>query len=343
MEKHISTLTSTRFFAAILVVIYHFGTSVFPFSYLPGFFNSGYVCVSYFFVLSGFILYYVNYGKDVDHKDFLSKRAARILPMYYVALLLQIFLVIYESGSLKGQWGAAISNVLLVQASIPKYAFTLNLPAWSLSVEAFFYILFPLLFVWQRKRPGLFLLSALLAYIGSQLVMGYKYPYDEKLHHTMHLFLFYHPVMHINQFLIGMLTGHFYYRYKDKLRGRKWLLFIVAATLFICMSWRPGWISYQVGLLALLFALLIMLLSTNEPKILANRTLVVLGEASYSIYILHHPLYQWMSKLNHGYLGEEPFFYLYIVVLMMLSVLGYFIIEIPMRRRITRWLVVKAK
>lgn len=343
MEKQINALTSTRFFAAILVVIHHFGKTVTPFCYAPDFFDNGNLCVSYFFVLSGFILYYVNQGKEIGYKDFVSKRAARILPMYYTAFILQVLLLVYEAGTISGARGPIISSALLVQAFIPKYANLLNMPGWSLSVEAFFYVTFPLLLIWQRKSNKGFLWFAVLVYVASQLLMGYKYPYDEVAHPTMHQFLFFNPVMHINQFLIGMLSGHFYYQYRGKLKGQKILLYVVLAILFVCLAWRPYWISYQVGLLAPLFAILIMLLAAQDPKWLQNKTLVILGEASYSIYILHFPFYKWMYALNNGYLAEEFLFYIYAITLTLVSVLCYFAIERPMRRRITRWLLAPSR
>lgn len=155
-------LTFTRFIAALGVVFLHYGApsivKLIPesgkiFLYL----NS---LVSYFFLLSGFILVISSTTKSnlTTNRQFWLNRFARIYPLYLFALLLAAFLLAtmgdqqffyVKSSFIK----PASASVLLVQAWIPDYAFYLNYPRWSLSVEALFYVLFPFLFRALKSVP----------------------------------------------------------------------------------------------------------------------------------------------------------------------------------------------
>src|SRR4051812_17074411 len=90
----IDSLTSTRAVAAIMVFIHHFGREIFPFSKWPKVFSSGNLAVSYFFVLSGFVLYIGYHGKNFSYGDFLKRRIARIVPIYEIALFLAVFFAV---------------------------------------------------------------------------------------------------------------------------------------------------------------------------------------------------------------------------------------------------------
>ena len=89
----------------------------------------------------------VAYGKKqkpFNTAEYLTNRAARILPLYYTAMLLMIVYyfirvnVLHTPSDYELNSGDTFLNTLLVQAWVPGKAFTLNRPAWSLSVEAFF-------------------------------------------------------------------------------------------------------------------------------------------------------------------------------------------------------------
>jgi len=90
LRPSIPALTSLRFFAALVVVLNHYDArqALLPFAI----FDRGYEAVTFFFVLSGFILTYVHCtGPDlrqlnISSRVFMVARAARILPAYYLAL-----------------------------------------------------------------------------------------------------------------------------------------------------------------------------------------------------------------------------------------------------------------
>jgi peptidoglycan/LPS O-acetylase OafA/YrhL len=345
MNKQLNALTSTRFFAAILVVIHHFGRDAVPFKHARSFFSNGNLSVSYFFVLSGFILYYANNERQLNYREFVSKRAARILPMYYFALIIEVLLMLHGliiapgSGVYPVFWHELLYSSLLIQSCIPNYPLCLNLPAWSLSIEAFFYILFPLLLLFERKNFKFFLLFTTILFIVTQALHIYYFPEKNTLPSPKVDFLFFNPLMHVNQFLIGMLGGYFFKRHWEWFQGKKMLPALLVILILLCMAFRPAQISYQTGLLAPLFALAIMSIAAVNPRILQSRPLVILGNASYGIYILQYPLYQWADIFNHSYFPQPALFWIYLPCLVAISIIGYYLVEKPLRKKVTGWLL----
>ena len=136
-------LTSLRFFAALMIV-YHHSTGQFGIKGISGInFGQG---VSFFFVLSGFILAYVYPKLEswIEIKRFLRARVARLWPGYVASFLLGFWLAPYA-------WDTkiAITNLLMVQAWIPmsSYYFSYNAVSWSISTEFFFYFIFSFLII----------------------------------------------------------------------------------------------------------------------------------------------------------------------------------------------------
>src|SRR5258708_37600251 len=162
-----------RFFAAFHVVIFHFqAMQIFigPASFQK-LSSIGYVGVSFFFVLSEFMLLHTYAGQPMILKSFWRARFARIYPAYafsllvtapfffYAVLTMNIPFFVWAKSHLKLASALVLS---LLQAWVPQAALTWNAVAWSLSVEAFFYVLFPflVLFLVRCSQPQLLLVAA---------------------------------------------------------------------------------------------------------------------------------------------------------------------------------------
>src|SRR5882724_11283732 len=126
----------------------------------------GYVGVSFFFVLSGFILVFTYAGRDTPARDFWRARFARIYPAFAFSLLLTGPFFFFAALMLNVPFFAWFSThlklvvllvPLLLQAWVPLASLAWNSVAWSLSDEAFFYLLFPFLkkSLLKIKLPGL--------------------------------------------------------------------------------------------------------------------------------------------------------------------------------------------
>src|SRR5437763_10072877 len=143
---NLKALTSVRFFAALHVALYHLVRPFDLWGPLAPLFSSGYVAVSFFFLLSGFILTYshaLEYerGKGNPTKFYVA-RFARIYPVYLLTTLAAGWIM-------RGQFDkpihivAFLADLLALQTWSVRTANFFNIPAWSISTEAFFYFVFP--------------------------------------------------------------------------------------------------------------------------------------------------------------------------------------------------------
>lgn len=159
INKLIKPLTSLRFIFALMVFAFHL-TSVQTISkplslVYCNILYEGYIGVSFFFILSGFILAY-NYQnllitKKISKYAFWKARIARIYPMHIFTFILAIPLIIYADKEFFNNGvfyiEHAIPNIFLIQNFIPDYSFNhaFNAPSWAISNEMFFYLMFPLI------------------------------------------------------------------------------------------------------------------------------------------------------------------------------------------------------
>jgi len=181
-KAFIKLLTGLHFVAALIVVMHHFlhinvsgeshGIGHLLKKLVNNFASAGFVGVSFFFVLSGFILTYTYLGRPgqvaINRRDFWIARVARVYPTYLFALA--VAAVPFWRG-----WGGvntvcatprivtALTTPVLLQAWTPCAWAWWNAPGWSLSAEAFFYLLFPLIAV-PIVRLGRRQLCAVMAF-----------------------------------------------------------------------------------------------------------------------------------------------------------------------------------
>ena len=341
MKPQIKALTATRAVAAIMVVIHHFGSDIFPFSLSGNIFHSGDIAVSYFFVLSGFVLYISYNGVKISYGDYIKKRIGRIAPVYLLALALMVcFVVGYKDYVLNLHALKEIAlSAMFLQAYVPSYPLALNSPAWSLSVEMFFYILFPFLLLLLNKNLKVFVGITVALFLISQY-FHLKYcpaPYRWSLPDSIVDTVFFNPVMHINQFLIGMAGGYLFENNKFTPGNFKWSSLVFFVIIILLIAFRPENISYQAGLIAPAFMLFILCTAISNPKILNAGGFVFLGEISYGIYILQFPVIKFLEAVNagHWHIPNQYFFFISLGVLLAAASFTYYYVEKPLRRKIS--------
>ena len=346
-------ITFTRFIAAFTVVFFHYGQQTFPANVpiLGQALQAGPIAVNYFYLLSGFIMAIAYFATEPDKptlnkKKYWIARFARIYPVYLIALLLIAATKVSESGF----FNELLLSLGLLQSWIPAYPLTLNAPGWSLSVEAFFYLTFPfLLLLIDRSGLKLVAIVAVILWVATQVLhigLLNSDGYQEK--NLLHDFIYYNPLMHINAFLMGIVTGAWLKKNLDNPPDvfTQWnlpvlLVSTLALTLLIGQA-QPLEFSqnFQValtnGILAPLFLIFIVSLALNKgwiAKVFSIPLLVLLGEASYSMYILQRPVSgiydRTFGKL--GMLPDQAHFYLYMLVLIIVSILSYKLFETPVR------------
>lgn len=312
---NIKPLTGLRFIAAFHVVLFHLQAtngSLFASRHLTTVVGRGESAVSLFFVLSGFILHhvYLSEGKALNHRAFFVARFARIYPVYLLSLVLCVPLAwsAFHAGN-DGTDAAlkftvsGIANSLLLQAWHPRLVYSWNLPGWSLSAEAFFYVCFPIiavllaLFPKRQDRRTTWLVAAWLVVSGATVVLPLwlwqAWPGASSA------VIKYNPLLRFPEFLLGALTGGLFAairapRYDEgkKLPASAQLCLGVIIVALLGFDSGPG--AWHSSSLASLFALLILSLALAPAapigKLLSAAPLLFLGGASYALYLVHAPI-----------------------------------------------------
>lgn len=343
----IEQLTFTRFIAAVSIVIFHFGKG----SYL---FNNKYVLfisqqanfgVSYFFILSGFVMIIANFYKEnINVIDYYKNRLARVYPVYIVAIFLIIFANRFQSINISDLF----LNTFMLQSWIPQKALTLNFPGWSLSVEMFFYISFPFLSnkIYSKQKLKITAIWIISFWFISQIIFHLLATEIFYIPNYSSLDIHYNPLAHFNEFLIGNLTGLFFIRnIKNTTRNNLFLIIILMFLLIFLLRFPLGF-DFHNGLLALIFAPFILLISSTNDKITAifsHKIFIFLGEISFGIYILQLPVWKFFSDFRMWrYFGLDPelnftsSFFIRLFILILVSSLSYLYFEKPLRNLIKK-------
>jgi len=335
-RKPLPALTGVRFFAAMQVVFFHYGAG---FALRHNFstplyrlLDNGWTSVTLFFLLSGFILSYTYEGQiqgGQNRRHFWQARFARIYPVYFLSLVAMIPFA-FSSGypnAVHSAW-QGLSVVAMVQAwnpFLPANAQIWNSPAWTLSVEAVFYLVFPFAVPALEKASSRVLRIAAVSLL-LLIVFG----------HTMNptgssgtLFFIPLPIERLPEFLLGAIGGIVFLRSNPP---RYPILFAIASLLGIAIietTVHGRWVS----LLAIPFAVLLYSLADGKgfvARVLSSNTLVLLGGASYSIYLLQVPVRLWahrfLSRAGAVDAVVSP------VLLVAISVLVFLAWEEPARR-----------
>lgn len=331
----ISQITFTRFVAAIAIVISHFNKDLFLYhtDYISDIFLRANVGVSYFFILSGFIMIVAYHKKNsIDYADYYRNRLARIYPLYIVGLLLYL-ITRYSNCSVY----KLILYLLGMQSWFPGEALVLNFPGWSISVEFLFYFLFPFLYnrYYSKQNKSIWVI-AIIIWIVTQVFSNFyvSSSWYEGPHTKSHEFGFYFPLLHLNEFLVGNLAGIFFVKH---FKQKNYDLPVIAIFMVVLLALIFVPLNFHNGLMAVLFIPLIVLTSYNNgvlTKLFSLKPLEYLGEISYAIYIVHIPvlyIIREILKQKHILLDIDMVFCLYMVILLIVSALLYQFVEKPLR------------
>jgi exopolysaccharide production protein ExoZ len=101
-----------------------------------------------FFVLSGFLIARIWFGQErPSYLVFLKQRAARLLPLLWLVLVVAHFSPMLYASPADATLGALLRNLLLLNWILPGIQTHYLLPTWSLAWEWIFYIAFPLIWL----------------------------------------------------------------------------------------------------------------------------------------------------------------------------------------------------
>lgn len=332
----------------------HFGIS----TWVAGFFSL--VCgVSIFFVLSGFILVYRYPDLPTWNSvwRFWIKRFARLWPAH-IATTLGVLWLTWVGRNHDGWMAAQVAlNAAMIQTWIPTgwFSYSFNMPSWSIATEFGFYALFPLLIRdfyrnWWWKWPATFMIVVLLAAICSLFGLRHPGPADaDQINISSLLYLW--PVGRLFEFVTGMVAALAWLTFAERLRLQlstmtATVLELAALGLLIFSMANLFWADGNIPIVywwhtgakaALPAALLIFVLALGQgllSRALSFWPLVIGGEISYAMYLVHYPMlmiywgYQAELKASYPLWAIAIGFY---ALLIGISLLIWLLIEKPMR------------
>lgn len=356
MREKLEALTSLRFIAAILVVVYHTlpPEMLDAWPALTNIRGSGFTGVSLFFCLSGFILFIV-YEHLSRHRgeilQFLVARVARIYPLYVFSLMLDLpRLVAVRIDGYGLELGIAATgvtlagNLLMLQVWVPQLG-GLNYPSWSVATEAAFYVAFPFVIVFVRRIQTTRAVLACLCATFAIAIVVTSISAGLAGSGTAQVLLSRNPIAKFPEFLAGMLLGAFWLRrrvHEDRISFLPDAVALSGLMVWVgVMAAGPeavGGEKMMNTILMPIFWLLIFGLASRTAKVsraLAAQPFVFLGEISYAIYLLHAPL-QYLFFKNMALKIDLPIYLIYLAALFCTSAAAYMVIEVPLRRRINR-------
>lgn len=348
-------LTSIRFFAALYVMLFHSVPTIPSQSdhhgVLARILMLGNIAVPFFFLLSGFILaiVYLANSTAIDKHKFYLARFARIYPMYVAAMLLDLPHFLYTQRYVTHETWRHTGAVILTAIALMQAWFVsllgLNPPGWSLSAEAFFYLLFPFIgtIVW-RMRERMLLPFAVFVYIGGTLLVQIiSYTNVGWWQQACS------PLEHLYTFVLGICVAKlFVWIGADEVRSRTLqrhapLLLLGSLAAFFAVPIFEIPVREQLlqhGVEMPLFALILLALASGNvvlSTLFSANWLVVLGEASFALYLIHVPLNSFMRRPIERY--GMPAFLIYVALTIGLSVACIQWLETPARR----WIMEKER
>lgn len=329
-----------------MVIIAHanimLGKDIFGGWLIPGIYG-----VDFFFVLSGFIIMYTtkkNISNPSALNDYIRKRFIRVYPVYFVYTIIALavnYLFYIISGKGLVYWigmnfKSILKTITLYPVSFDRVVMPVNPVAWTLTYEVLFYSLFALLIFIKRKEilvvvPVVWVCCIAVVNLGW---VDVKNVLLQVMTATRNL-----------EFMIGCLMG--YYMPRDRTSTNKVLLYAVLSCGIVALvfSWVNAanefkyfplvdWVVFGIPYAMIIFSVTRMEVGFGEVKNKAINFLVYLGDASYSIYLVHFLVIVGMRRYLYaaGIKANEVHLILISLIAFIISLAMYHSIEKPIMR-----------
>lgn len=289
--------------------------------------RSGFLFVDMMLLLSAFCLF-LPHARAVfcnepvpDARAFYKKRAVRIIPPYYLSVLVIFFFVALPSGayaSAKEMWTDLLSTLTFTQTFVPWVMIGTKLDGvlWTAAIEMQFYLLFPLLALCFRKRPLITYLA--MVSISMLYLQVFALSDTEGLRITLNQLPGFFGV-----FGNGMLAAYGFVWLSTKTKRKWWIAAAAALVAILCLYWiscmqkaapfaNPvqAWQAGHRYLQSVAFTLLVLALALSGAWLrflFSNRLMRFLAVISYNLYIWHQWIFVQLKKWRIPYwAGEQP-------------------------------------
>jgi len=310
--------------------------------------------VSFFYVLSGFILTWVYYTpeKTVNLKKFFKKRFLRLWPLH-IATVIAVILFIpvgWEQVKKQAEYLPFLLTMTQSWLGMKDVALMANGPAWSISTEFGFYLLFPLMLKYLDRIYLIF--AGIFAATILTIILAMNAPPElaKWLWEALHV----HPLGRLMEFAFGMCVGKFFIN-APRPKWTAWQFSLVEIGAIALIVWQvslkteimqvvaKAGLDYNLGgylnLSGAFFAFgLLIWACANErgiiSKLMDNKFLVLLGEISFSLYMIHQIVNRYFLRhpeIHAGLPGIVTAMWIVIIALI-LSYLAYMLVEIPFQK-----------
>lgn len=253
--------------------------------------NMGSFGVQLFFCITGFLFFdkLIRCNNKFDWNKFFIARIKRLVPLYMLTSLVVVIMSIFIAGNTAKLNFINFSSVLnffgfgFLGTEIFIGGFNasgLNAVIWTLPYEWRFYLLFPLVSIAvASRRYGVIAMAAVMLFAARDFMTDFVlWPY----------------------FIVGAVGAYVFNKWDEKISD-KYFVFSITSCVFILLiicSTQDGYGQIRMVCMSILFLMILM----TKPRIFKLRSLVYLGEASYSLYLLHLPLMAIIMRLlNHAF------------------------------------------
>lgn len=321
-KKYIDILQVYRGIAALLVVVHHMHQSFsyyhnIDYDFLNFVGSNGNLGVDFFFVLSGFIISFTSYKNSSDNskaKTYLIRRITRIyVPYLPIGILMYILYIYFPSLSNATRDISVLTSFTLIPDGNPA------LPvAWTLTFEMLFYTLF-LIFFFSKRNWNIFIVVWLFCIVYINYFFKDKYLIND----NVYLSLFFSN--YNLEFILGYLITFIVHKFTIK----KHFIFLVLSIAFFVLFvfykvYEWSIITFGANLLFAVGCFFLILYSVlNNIQISSKNLLMIVGNATYSIYLVHNPLQALMIRYAPQSLNNFVLFLIeFVAILIICTLLG---------------------
>lgn len=331
-NNNLKYIDSMRGIAILMVLVVHsqmfmniYNIKELPFN-LENFIKIGHHGVTLFFIVSGYTLFRSFYNrKEIGYGNYFIRRFFRIAPLYYIIL----FILFYFQEKISFE--NLITHIFFVNGFFVNYYNSIIHVEWTIFVEIFFYLCLPLIYIYKDSLLNLSILFILISV--TSLIIGSIFLNNSEYK----ALLAFSPIRWFFVFIIGGLI--FEYGNSDRIKkffvdnNNKILCILLILICILAYLRLPGDYILFVPILTFLF----LLNKYNYIKIFNNSLFEYFGKISFSIYLIHMPLFTYIGnsefisiiKFNSNIFNYFTITFIAIIIIIILSEITFYLIEKP--------------
>jgi peptidoglycan/LPS O-acetylase OafA/YrhL len=345
--KYIPLVDGIRFLAISLVIFQHLNERMMKYNHgmslsaleeqISFYISRGTIGVFIFFVLSGFVIAMPFAKRTITQKfsylDYIKRRLTRLEPPYIIWMFIfSVVLFLSSDLSLANLVKHYLASVFYVHQFVYGEFSIINPVAWSLEVELQFYLLAPFLCVFYFSIPSFrnriaLIAAVILSWISVQHLFDWHL-----LPHRASILGF------LQFFLLGILLADLY-KNSSLLSTKKnviWDILVLVALYVMAITWTEEYLKTLVFLVATFLLFISLFRGKIINGILSKPLIAGIGGMCYTIYLIHLPLMEGITKLVYSYVSPSSYIFnltlmhLFVIpIILIISTLGYILLEKP--------------